>query len=519
MSRSVSSCRVLPSLGALLLPLTVLWLAACSGVPPMPPRDASVVLTATDDTRIGQAVHAANPGDGRSGLRMLSDPLEAFAARMLLLATAERSLDVQYYIWRPDTTGTLLLDALRQAADRGVRVRLLLDDNGIAGMDPLLAALDAHPMAQVRLFNPYPNRWFKPWGYLTDFQRLNRRMHNKALLADVQAAIVGGRNIGDAYFGADPALAFADLDVLSAGPVAEKVGQSFDAYWNSALAYPLAALVSPGASDQAALQAQVQRVRALPEATQYVQALQQTELAQQLAAGPLVMEWVPVRFLADPPGKIEGEAAEASWMAHELTQSLGQARDTVDLISPYFVPGEGGTADLARQSASGVHVRVVTNSLAATDVAAVHAGYERRRVDLLRAGVHLYELRPDASAPQPSAWRLGSSGAASLHGKTFSVDRRRAFVGSMNLDPRSIRLNTELGMVIDSPALAEAIAQTLDQWLPLHAYELRLIDGDRVVWVERTASGERIHDSEPGASVWRRMLVEVLSWLPIEGLL
>lgn len=499
--------------------IAVLWLPGCGGLPVLPERAPSHHLTDTAQTSLGRAVQAASPPEGRSGLHALSDPLEAFAARMLLVHTAERALDVQYYIWRPDITGTLLLDALRAAADRGVQVRLLLDDNGIAGMDPMLAALDAHPRVEVRLFNPYPQRFFKPLGYLTDFSRLNRRMHNKALVADTQAAIVGGRNVGDAYFGADPALDFVDLDVLVAGPIVADVATSFDAFWNSALAYPLAALVDPAQSGQSAIAVRLAEVAAAPETARYARALQATPLAAQLAAGTLTLEWVPMRLVADTPAKAEGRAAPADYLVTDLTAALGAVVRELDLVSPYFVPRADGTAMLARYPAHGVRLRVVTNSLAATDVAAVHAGYARRRVDLLRAGVRLFEIKPDAGSALNPAWRLGGSGAASLHGKTFALDRQRVFVGSFNIDPRSVLLNTEMGLVIDSAALAGAVSLALDRWLPAHAYELRLGEAQRLEWIELTPSGVVTHLEEPGASLWRRWLATWLSWLPIEGLL
>ncbi|WP_310733617.1 phospholipase D family protein [Rubrivivax albus] len=490
-------------------------LAGCSGLPPMPERTTSARLSPSSVTAIGRAVQADNPGDGRSGLRALSDPLDAFVARMLLVRSAEASLDIQYYIWRPDTTGLMLLDALRQAADRGVRVRLLLDDNGIAGLDGRLAALDAHDRVEVRLFNPYPFRTAKALGYVTDFARLNRRMHNKALVADTQAAIVGGRNIGDAYFGADPALDFADLDVLAAGPIADDVAAAFDDYWNSALAYPLAALVDaePGAAPSS------NDDNAAPDVNgdRYRRALRDAPLARDLAAGRLALEWVPMRLVVDPPDK--AAAPPERWMAADLTEALGPVREQVDLISPYFVPGAGGTAWLARHPAAGVQVRVVTNSLAATDVAAVHAGYARRRVDLLRAGVRLYELKPEPGRRTGGVWPVGGSSTASLHGKTFAIDRQRVFVGSFNIDPRSLRLNTEMGLVIDSPAMAEAMLKGLDAKLPLSTYALRLTGDGDIEWVEQTPAGEVVHDAEPRASVWRRLLVTLLSWLPIEGLL
>ena len=503
----------------LLAVASMVLLTGCGALPSSPKRHSSWHLTETGNTALGRAVQAAGVRDGRSGVRALSNPLEAFAARMLLATTAERALDVQYYIWRADLTGTLLLDALRRAADRGVRVRLLLDDNGTSGLDTLLLALDAHPQVEIRLFNPYPNRGFKALGYLTDFERLNRRMHNKALIADTQAAIVGGRNIGDEYFGADASLDFVDLDVLAAGPVAVEIATSFDAYWNSPFAYPVAALVDAPPASAPALAERLAEVAASPATARYGQAVRETDLAAQLAAGTLALDWVPMRLVADPPAKAEGNADPATWMATDLTTVLGRADREVDLVSPYFVPGARGTAALARYPENDVKLRIVTNSLAATDVAAVHAGYARRRTDLLRAGVQLYELKPDPDASDQPHWRTIGLSAASLHGKTFALDRQRAYVGSFNIDPRSIRFNTEMGMVIESPALAGTISASLDRWLPANAYELRLGEGQRIEWVERTDAGVLVHHEEPRASLWRRLLVSLLSLLPIEWLL
>lgn len=501
-------------------------LAACGSLPPLPPRADESHATGTQATALGRAVRASDPGDGRSGVRALDDPLEAFAARVLLVRSAERSLDIQYYIWRDDTTGRWLLDEIAQAAQRGVRVRLLLDDNGIGGLDEPLARLDAHPAVEVRLFNPFVNRHFKPLGYLTEFSRLNRRMHNKSLTADVQATIVGGRNIGDVYFGADASLDFADLDVLAAGPIAVEVAGAFDAYWNSALAYPIALLLPEQAAGAAAGEATpvshpTRRVTAPAEHAQgaYAQALRATPLAVDLAAGRLGLQWVPVRLVVDPPAKAAGTSAPSELLVAQLDHALGRARREVDLVSPYFVPGKAGTEALTRYPGQGLRLRIVTNSLAATDVAAVHAGYARRRVALLQAGVQLYELKPDAGAAQRARWRWAAGSAASLHGKTFAVDRERVFIGSFNLDPRSMNLNTEMGLVVESPDLARSIIEGLDRQLPENAYELRLAGTGAVEWVERTANGEVRHGTEPQASLWRRMLATVLSWLPIEWLL
>jgi len=511
--------------------LTTLLLG-CGSLAPQEGRERSYYLGETRDTALGRAVAGADPRDGTSGHRALADPLEAFAARVLLIRSAERSLDLQYYIWHDDLTGRLLLEELHRAVGRGVRVRLLLDDNGIHGLDAALAALQAHPLAEVRLFNPFPNRRFKALGYLTDFRRLNRRMHNKALIADTQAMIVGGRNIGDTYFGADRTLEFADLDVLVAGPVVADTAAAFDTYWNHRLSYGLEALVP--------LPAQPARpARPEPPAPEdasvqrYLDAVRQTPLAGQLGgqlggqlAGPqaglrMALEWAPTELVVDPPDKADDELEPARLLAARLAAALGRPARELDLVAPYLVPGSVGTEALSRLSREGVRLRLVTNSLAATDVAAVHAGYARRRKDLLRAGVNLHELKadPGASAARPGRdWRWGSS-ASSLHAKVFTVDRERVFVGSFNLDPRSLRLNTEMGLVIRSPVLARTISEGLDRTLPPGAYALRLAGDGSLQWVEQTADGERVHTTDPQAGAGRRWLVLLLSWLPIEWLL
>ncbi len=513
--------------------LVALLLGGCAAtLPPLADRQASTHLTDTADTRLGRAIGAlAGQSPGASGVFPLTAPRDAFAARVLLMRAADRSLDIQYYIWHADTTGVVLLEELRRAAGRGVRVRLLLDDNGIAGLDPDLAALDAHPNVEVRIFNPFVQRRVKALGYLTEFGRLNHRMHNKSLTADTQATIVGGRNVGDVYYGADPDLEFVDLDMLAVGPVVREVAGAFDEYWNSASAYPARSII--GAPDARAMQSLDERLAALEasqEAAAYARAVGQTAFVDQLLAGRLALEWAPARVFYDPPAKAVETVADADLLLGQLIRAVGGARRELDLVSPYFVPGEIGTAALVRLAGRGVRLRIVTNSLAATDVAAVHAGYAKRRKDLLRAGIRLYELKPEPEAARPapdpkrpeargSGLSLGGSSGASLHGKTFAADRERVFVGSFNLDPRSTRLNTEMGLVIESKALAEMQHATLDRKLPAVAYELRLAADGELEWIEQTGSGELSHRSEPRAGLGRRIGARILSWLPIEWLL
>lgn len=506
--------------GLLVLPGALLALslalASCSSLPPLEGRVASTAIAETDDTRLGKALTPltmAHPG--LVGIHALADGRDAFAARAVLAQAADRSLDVQYYIWRNDTTGRLMFDALRNAAERGVRVRLLLDDNNTAGLDEALAALDTHPMIEVRLFNPNAMRSLRTFGLVADFMRLNRRMHNKSFTADNQVTIIGGRNVGDEYFGAAGEISFADLDVIAAGPVVRAVSDDFDLYWNSPSAYPLA-LLAPDAVAAPALTPDT-------EATAYIEAIKRSAFLEQLVGGSLPLEWARTRFVSDDPAKVMGKAAPEANIAFKLRDLLGEPQRSLDLVSPYFVPGEEGAAAFIDLAKKGARTRILTNSLEATDVAAVHAGYAKWRKPLLEAGVTLYELRREAT-DEPSREKRGSgsgigSSDASLHAKTFGVDGSRVFVGSFNFDQRSIHLNTEMGMVIDSPALATRLSETLDRTLPTRAYEVKLDERGSVIWLERRGEQVIRHDKEPGTSWFKRAAVKALSWLPIDWLL
>jgi cardiolipin synthase C len=466
---------------------------------------------------------AADRHPGLTGIHALSDGQSAFAARMLMIESAHQSLDIQYYIWHDDVTGHLLFDALRRADARGVRVRLLLDDNGISGLDPVLAAMDALPNTEVRLYNPFLQRRFKALGYMTDFRRLNRRMHNKSLTADGAASIIGGRNIGNEYFNAADGVNFADLDLLAVGNVVPEVAAMFDRYWNSQSAYPLSLLIEPNALD--ARQHILQKLDAHggQDAIQkYASTLKNSSFVIRLSSRNFALEWVPVKLLADAPEKTlaRGEDRAQTLMLPRLGNAIGKAENRLDLVSPYFVPMSAGTeafADLARKD---VQIRVLTNSLAATDVSAVHAGYAKRREALLRAGIRLFELKPEASQADSVAPNraLGSS-SASLHAKTFAVDGRRAFVGSFNFDPRSAAFNTEMGFVVDSPSLATAIHTAFDTELHQNSYEVRLGASGNMEWIDGSSGNDITWHEEPGTGLLKRGLVTVLSWLPIDIML
>ena len=504
------------------LALAAVLLASCAGLPSLAGRKATTAFTDTAGTPLGLAVAplmAAHPG--LSGVYALADGRDAFAARAVLANAAKRSLDLQYYIWHNDITGDLLFDALSAAADRGVRVRLLLDDNNTSGLDATLALLDAHPNIEVRLFNPFTMRRARLLGYLADFARLNRRMHNKSFTIDGQATIIGGRNIGDEYFGAAGEVLFADLDVLAIGPVVQSVSDDFDRYWNSESAYPVDLMVPALDADSSA---QVRREAAAivqaPAAQAYQVAMRESTFVAELVARHLPIEWAATTLVSDDPAKALDRAAPASRVGPQLKQLIGEPARELNLVSPYFVPGESGTEAFSSLARRGVAVRVLTNSLEATDVAAVHAGYAKWREPLLEAGVKLYELR--RARPLEEGQRRGGplgSSASSLHAKTFAVDGERVFIGSFNFDPRSARLNTEMGFVIDSPAMARHLGAMLDGGLADRAYEVRLNPDGSLYWIERKQGSAIRYDAEPGTSFWRRLSVRVLSWLPIDWLL
>mgnify|MGYP001291949253 CR=1 FL=1 len=504
----------------------ILLLSGCHSLPSLEGRTQSAAYTKEQvaDTYFAKALAPleAKHGIKKSGIFPLIEADEAFAARMMLAKHAQRSLDVQYYIWRRDMTGTMLFEALHEAADRGVRVRLLLDDNNTNGSDPILAGLNKHESIEVRLFNPFMLRKPRWWGFLTDFDRLNRRMHNKSFTADNSLTIIGGRNIGDEYFGATDDVLFADLDILSVGAAVRDVSHDFDKYWHSASSYPLERVVtSSNAMTLDELRQQSERIAASADAQQYVESLRESDFIRQIEQRNIDFEWLKVRMVSDDPRKGLGNAEKESLMIQQFQDIIGNPKVDVELVSPYFVPTEAGVDAFAWLVRKGVEVKVLTNSLSATDVTAVHGGYAKRRKALLESGVILYEMQRHPAQVKLAKRKkrfMGSSGS-SLHAKTFSVDRQHVFIGSFNFDPRSANLNTELGFVIDSPRLARRINQAFYDDIPAHAYQVKLTETGRMYWTEQRAEGVHTYTSEPNSSVWRRIAARLYSWLPIEGLL
>jgi cardiolipin synthase C len=455
-----------------------------------------------------------------SGIHILDDGAEAFAARRGLLRLAETSIDAQYYMWNADLTGNLLLQEVLAAAERGVRVRLLLDDNTTAGTDDILLAVNSHANIEVRLFNPFMLRKPRTPNYLFDLRRVNRRMHNKSLTVDGVASIVGGRNIGDEYFNAHADFEFADMDVLAVGAVVPQIAKSFDAYWNSKSAFPLDQVLRvSGKTTLEHLQQGFQELAGSENALRYIQHVSTTPLVA--SGGQVDFEWVPVELVVDDPAKGQGDIPKRKLLFSSLEKKLGSVERSVDVATAYFVPGRIGSVYLSRAARTGKTVRVLTNSLASNDVIPVHAGYARYRKRLLRHGVGLHELRraredrPVRRSGKKKLPRYGASNS-SLHAKMFVLDECRVFIGSLNFDPRSLYLNCEMGLMIDSAKLGSHVARQMDRLIKGQTYLPFLESGNRLSW--RDTDGT-VYKHEPGSTARQRVMAWVISWLPVEWLL
>ena len=490
-------------------------------------RKSSVAIGNTGLSTLGLgASDRAADHPGMTGIELLDDGLDAFAIRKMLLEYAERSIDLQYYIWHDDMTGHLMLAHVRKAAARGVRVRLLLDDNGIAGLDDVLRGMADLPNIEVRLFNPFHCRRFKPADFLFRFRVANRRMHSKSFTIDNQVTIVGGRNIGDEYFAARRQGMFADLDAVCIGPVVHEVSDCFDRFWNSPLAVPIEELVSP-LSQTAERKVAKRHSRSNDDAEchSYRKEVANAPLSRRIERGEIDLIWAPVQLVSDPPEKVYQTRKAGGQLIDSLTKIIGAPTNELLIVSAYFVPTDDGANALAEMSQAGVDLRVLTNSYASTDVGAVHAGYAKHRERLTKAGVQLFEVPAPGDKPNTarkfvrtgSRDRSGRSNST-LHAKAFAADGIRLFVGSLNFDPRSFSLNTELGIVIDSAALAKQMRQAFDDTIARNTYRV-VLDGDELGWIDTRDDDPVIERTEPGTTFLSRIVVRALERLPIDWLL
>ena len=495
------------------LAFLALLLSGCVGLPRHVQKYHSEALPDPRTTSLGRLIAAEQSNKNLSGIRLLTSGEEALADLIALADHAERTLDIQYYIIHQDESAALLLHHVRLAADRGVRVRVLVDDLNTVGEDRRFLHLSQHVNVEVRVFNPFPGGRFATWtrfvASATDIRRINHRMHNKLFVADNALAITGGRNIGDEYFARDRHYNFIDLDVVAAGAIVRELSASFDAFWNSKYAYPIASLASPVSAEPA-----------LPPSSDEGDDLNANLLEGELNSGRINLVWVPATVLADRPAKIASETSpgEEDTIANNLAALMRSAKQELIVISPYFVPGKDGVALFAKLVDQGVHIRILTNSLASTDSPLVHNGYSRYRVALLKLGIELSEVRPKLGQKRARFHPFRGS-TASLHAKALVIDQKTVFIGSMNMDARSARINSELGLVIRSAEIARQVTNLLDDISADGSYKLRLVDGDRIEWSSGETGSEKTWYTDPETTHMQRFLLKILAPFAPEELL
>jgi putative cardiolipin synthase len=508
------------------LALALSILAGCASLPQHVRKLPSAALDDPQDTTLGRIVAASEEGKGRnlSGIRLLSSGDEALDSLVALADHAERTLDIQYYIIRQDESARALLQHVRSAADRGVRVRVLVDDLNTSGEDRRFMHLGQHPNVEVRVFNPFPGGrsaiWSRILTSISDIPRINHRMHNKLFVADNALAITGGRNIGDEYFTLDTHSNFIDLDLVGAGPIVPQLSASFDAFWNSKYAYPIASLAGPAP----AVPPEPPQIPA-PAAPSVSQAQGVAEedadwLRRELDANLLKLVWAPATVLADRPAKIASDVSpdQEETIANNIAALMRSAQQEILVISPYFVPGKEGVALMRELIARGVHIRIITNSLASTDAPLVHNGYARYRVALLKMGVELSEVRPRLGQKR-ARFHPFRSANASLHAKALVIDRRTVFIGSLNMDERSKHFNSELGLVMRSPEIARQVTSLIDDISADGSYRLSLDASGHIVWSSGEGSDEKVWHNEPETTVMQRLSIKLLAPFAPEELL
>lgn len=503
-------------------------LTACASAPPRTVTPYAPGLPPSEASELGRltAGFRYDP-DGMSGARVLPQAAFALDARLALIRRARSSLDLQYYLLGNDKTGKLIARELRDAAARGVRVRLLLDDFYTTGLDPMLLGLAAHPNVEIRLFNPFvagrehaATRWM---SFAADFHRLNHRMHNKLFIADGALAVVGGRNLADEYFLRASGANFIDLDVMLAGPVVAELQTIFDNYWNSEVVFPLHDIVQTAKAPDA-LRRQFDAITSatqapLPPAPPEADMFGEPPVSTAIAQGKLDLSPTRATAIADSPNKAlvdtdvdDPHQRRPPTVAERMRAQLDQAQSEVNIISPYFIPGEEGMNHFAQLRARGVRITVATNSLADTDEPLVNINYNRFRVQMLKLGISLYEVSSEQMKRSLNLRKIFRESRGALHAKLALIDREWALVGSLNFDPRSAYLNTELGVRLDSYDVAHRLLEAFQIDNVESVYEVRLRPGtDSIQWV--TTDGENIVlDEEPDANALVQLKLLLFSW-------
>ncbi len=489
---------------------------SCAALPEDYPRTNSTAFPDYSSTSVGEFFEeAAVQHPDESGFAIIRRGRRAFTARVALTELAEKSLDVQYYIWEADATGRILADRLVQAADRGVRVRILVDDINSSVRDETVASIDAQPNIEIRIFNPFGNRHMRAFDFLIDLNRINHRMHNKLMVMDNAVAIVGGRNIGDHYFGVATDANFRDLDIAAAGPVVRDTSKVFDHFWNGDWAVPISALVKRPHTE-ADLKAFLEASRKRTAEEDYPYPLDQDvdDLKSELTSIRDQLIWAPGRIVWDDPAAIKKGIRQGA-MIQAFYRKMETLQRELLIESAYFVTQDRGIEDMKKLTERGVRVRVLTNSLASNDVVAAHAGHAKRREQLIANGMELYELRPDAGAIKQRVFS-GDSKAA-LHTKAVVFDREAVFIGSFNLDPRSANINTEAGLYVESPELAQQVIAYMNEGVePENSYRVLLDEDEDLIWITEIDGKEVQYHEEPETSFGQRFLSGFVEMLPLE---
>ena len=463
-----------------------------------------------------------------SGYHPIVTGANAFASRSILTGMATRNIDAQYYIWHDDQAGQLMLKDLWDAAERGVIVRLLLDDfNNNAKFDQHLLRFASHPNVAVRIINPLIYRKFKSLNFLTGLPRINRRMHNKSMIFDKQITIIGGRNIGDGYLSNDKNSQFADLDVLLIGKVVADIDNSFATYWSAPISFDIQTLATLDKGETTDFVKGLDKLKADEKSSSngslsiYKAAIEDSSIDTDLINKRVPFRWTDMQFLSDDVGKLTKTVPADTNLVHQLRTLLGSPSKKLTIISSYFVPTKDGVNTLNALAESGIEIKILTNSFDATDVTAVHSGYSQWRPSLLRAGVKIYELKSTASEEkrENKLWKGRSQSSTSLHAKAFAVDDYQVFIGSYNVDPRSANINTEMGVIINDDELATQLHDALSDNLLNQAYEVKLLENGNLQWHTMEKDKKVIYDSEPRVAVSDHVWLTIMSWLPIDWLL
>nr|WP_286802994.1 phospholipase D family protein [Acinetobacter sp. UBA2063] len=506
--------------------------AGCSTLPKhkiesIPETTLQVDTAQTTLAQIIQPLQEQHPD--LTGYLVLFEPLEALATRLSLIDKAEKRLDLQYYIWDNDKVGSLALHALIRAADRGVKIRLLIDDNNAKSTEGIFLALAQHPNIEVKLFNPYRFRKYRALDMILDLKRINRRMHNKSFIADHQVALIGGRNMTNQYYNVSDNYQFSDVDVMLVGTAVKDISHSFDEYWSHEYAYKVQEVVKQSAHHLSyeSLKRQLDEHYERVTVQNYLDLTSNSQAIDSLMSRDIQLDWVKAEVVKDSPDKIKSKAKKKEHLNFQLIQHLEQPEKNVDLISAYFVPEKKGAKMLTDLAKDGVKVRVLTNSFKANDVAVVHAFYGKYRQNLLEHGVQLYEFLPALNKndldkntedlAKKAKVSIKGLSRSSLHAKLMALDEKQVFIGSFNFDPRSAYLNTEIGVLLNSPPLAQAVHTTMDENLSKYAYKLVLDANKKITWQRQTPQGPVIYTKEPRMKWWQRAGIKMLSWLPIEG--